>query len=66
MKGAKLFIWTDFCPDWSSGLAFAIARDEAQAKKLIEEARGFEVYNWGELEIRDVNVKVARCVSGGS
>ena len=31
----KLFIWTGFCPDYTDGLAFAIAGDETEAKKLI-------------------------------
>jgi len=26
---------------------------------------GREPYEWGKLEIRDVNTSVARCVSGG-
>ena len=32
----KLFIWTGFCPDYTGGLAFAIARDESDARKQIE------------------------------
>ncbi len=65
MKNPKLFIWTDFCSDYTSGLAFAIAKDETQARKLIEKERGFYIHTWGELEIRDVNTAVARSVSGG-
>lgn len=61
----KLFIWTDFSPDYTSGLAFAIAKDEAEARKLIEKERGYKVYDWGTLEIRPLTKKVARCVSGG-
>lgn len=62
----KLFIWTDFSPNYTSGLAFAIAKDEAEARKLIEKERGFEVYTWGELEIRRIDQRVARSVSGGA
>jgi len=65
MKNAKLFIWTGFEPDYYSGLAFAIAKDETQARKLIIKEHEYEPYNWGKLEIRDVNTVVARCVSGG-
>ena len=61
----KLFIWTGFSPDYTSGLAFAIAKDETEARALIEKERGFKVYEWGELEVRPLNRKVARCVSGG-
>ena len=66
MKNVKLFIWTGFSRDYSDGLAFAIASNETEAKKLIIKEHGFEVLNWGDLEIRDVNVKIARCVSGGA
>jgi hypothetical protein len=64
-KKLRLFIWTGFSPDYSSGLAFAIAHDETEARKLIEKYRGFGVYDWGKLEIRNLNRKIARCVSGG-
>ena len=61
----KLFIWTGFCPDYSAGLAFAIAKDEADARKLVKERKGLPVYDWGDLEIRPLSRRVARCVSGG-
>ncbi|GAG27365.1 unnamed protein product [marine sediment metagenome] len=61
----KLFIWTEFCPDYTSGLAFAIAKDETDARKLIEEERGFNVYEWGNLEIKPLSRRIARSVSGG-
>jgi len=65
MKNAKLFIWTGFEPDYYSGLAFAIAKDETQARKLIIKENGREPYEWGKLEVRDINIAVARCVYGG-
>ena len=64
-KNLKLFIWTDFCPNYTGGLAFAIAENETQARKLIEKYRGFEVYHWGELQVKPLTKRVARCVSGG-
>jgi hypothetical protein len=64
-RGLKLFIWMGFCPDYTSGLAFAIAKDEAEARKLVEKEHGYEVYEWGDLEVRGLDKKVARCVSGG-
>jgi hypothetical protein len=60
-----LFIWTRFCPDYTNGLAFAIATDETEARKLITKRYGIEPYQWGDLEIRTLNKRVARCVSGG-
>ncbi len=61
----KLFIWTCFCPDWRDGLAFAIAQDETEARKLVIKQRGYEPYDWGELEIRRLDQRVARSVTGG-
>ena len=61
----KLFIWTGFCPDYTSGLAFAIAKDEAEARKLVIKERGYEPYEWGNLEVRRLDWRVARAVSGG-
>lgn len=61
----KLFIWTGFCPDYTNGLAFSIAKDETDARKQIEKARGFDVYEWGELEVKPLSRRIAKCVSGG-
>lgn len=63
-KKLKLFIWTGYSPDYTGGLAFAIAEDETQARDLIEKERGYDVYDWGELEVREIE-PVAREVSGG-
>jgi len=60
----KLFVWTGFLPDYTDGLAFAIAEDEQEAKDLIEDARGSEVSDWGTLEILPLNDKTAFFVSG--
>lgn len=62
----QLFIWTGFCPDYTSGLAFAIAKDETDARKQIEKELGHTVYEWGALEVKRLDRRVARCVSGGS
>lgn len=62
----KLFIWTGFCPDYTSGLAFAVAKNEAEARKLVIKEHGGEPYEWGELEVRRLDWRVARCVTGGS
>ena len=64
-KKLRLFIWTDFSPDYTSGLAFAIAKDETDARKLIEKEHGDEVYTWGDLEIKPLSRRIARSVSGG-
>jgi hypothetical protein len=62
----KLFVWRDFCPDWSGGLAVALARDETEARKMIIKQYGFEPGNWGKLEVRRLDHRFAAYVSGGS
>lgn len=66
MSRLRLFIWTDFCPDYSGGLAIALAKDETDARKLVKKAYGCDPYEWGKLEIRRADWRVARCVRGGS
>lgn len=62
----KLFVWTGFCPDYTGGLAVALAKNEAEARKLIIEERGFsEPYNWGTLTVYRVDRRCAISVSGG-
>lgn len=61
----RLFVWEDFCPDYTAGLAFAIAKDETDARKLIEKQRGYDVYSWGNLTIHPLGRRIARSVSGG-
>jgi hypothetical protein len=62
----QLYVWTGFCPDYSSGLAFAIAEDVTQAAQLIIEARGFAPHDWGTLTVRPLDQPYAQCVSGGA
>lgn len=61
----KLFVWEGFSPDYTDGLAFAIAKDEAEARSLITEACGYAPSTWGELSVRPLTRKVAFAVSGG-
>ena len=61
----KLYVWTDFSPDYTGGLAFAIAHDEAEARKMIEADREYEIYSWGNLTIHPVTRRFAKSVPGG-
>ena len=63
----RLFVWTDFARDYSGGLAVAIARDEADARKQIEKDMGYEIeiYDWGELKTYPLTRRMAKGVSGG-
>jgi hypothetical protein len=64
-KKLKLYVWRDFCPSWSGGLAFAIAYDEEDAKKLVEKSLGMTPSCWGELTVYPLTRKIAESVSGG-
>lgn len=66
-KLLKLFIWTEFCTDYTSGLAFAIAADEEEARRMIVKVHGWcpSHSDWGKLEVRPLTRRVARSVSGG-
>lgn len=61
----KLFVWPAFNPDWSDGLAFAIAYDETEARKIILKKRGLGVCEWGDVFIHRLDRKIAYFVSGG-
>ena len=61
----KLFVWTNFAPDYTKGLAFAIAANLADAIALIIEKHGYNPSEWGTLETLPLDTPVARSVSGG-
>lgn len=61
----KLYVWTKFCPDYTDGLAFAMAKDETEARKLVVKAYGYEPYTWGELHVHLLTKKVGYAVCGG-
>lgn len=65
-KKYQLYVWEGFCPDYTDGLAFAVAKSEEEARKLIEDYYGYTVYTWGSLSIHPLNKPVAFAVSGGS
>ena len=60
----KLYVWTEFSPDWTDGLAFAIAESEEEARELVIKAYGV-VYTWGKVAVRPLE-KGAYAVSGSS
>lgn len=65
-KKLRLYVWTDFCPDYTGGLAVAIASDETTARTLIQEQYGCTVREWGTLTVYPLTKPMAECVSGGS
>lgn len=65
-KKLKLYVWTDFCSDYTPGLAFAIAKSEEEAREMIKEERPYvRASDWGELTIYPLTKKVAFSVYGG-
>ena len=64
-KILRLYVWEGFSPDYTGGMAFAIAANETDARKLIEKRRGYEVSDWGTLQVFPLTKRIARCVSGG-
>lgn len=62
----RLFVWEGFSPDNTNGLAFAIAKNETEARILVEEENGSNIYCWGELKIYPITKRLAKCVEGGA
>ena len=60
----KLFVWDEFAPDYSDGLAFAIAESETQARELIVDKHGYPPDVWGNVQVFELNNPIAFCVSG--
>ncbi len=69
----KLFVWQQFCPGHSDGLAFALAETEAEAKKLIldENEKENPSNDWpikhdefGEVQIYPIE-PIAKFIRGG-
>lgn len=61
----KLYVWNNFNPDYTSGLAFAVAASEQEARELVVKRNEREPYQWGDLTVLDI-APVAFCVSGGA
>jgi len=66
----KLFVWEDFNSDYTRtpGLAFAIAPNKDEAKKIIIKKIGYDPGegNWGDLlQVKSLNKKLGFARSGG-
>lgn len=65
--GTHIFIWEQFAPDYSDGLAFAIADTEAQARQYVIEKLGYDPSDWGPCDsycLAEVS-EIAGAVTGG-
>ena len=66
-KKLKLYVWYGFCPDYSGGLAFAIAYSKGEAKEAVRKAYGKrEPHDWGKLRVHRVEAGRAEAISGGA
>jgi hypothetical protein len=61
----KLYVWTGFCPDYTNGLAVALASDETEARKMVAKNRGYDPHEWGTLEVQPITKPFAASVTGG-
>ncbi len=68
MQKLRLFVWNKFSPDYTDGLAFAIAPTIQEAKRLVAESLGYEPsdYAWGECSEYPANKPFAAACVGGS
>lgn len=64
-KKLKLFVWTNFCPDWTGGLAVALAENLEQAQEMIA-GKQPHIYTWGDLTVYELDQPMSESVSGGS
>jgi hypothetical protein len=62
----RLFVWNEFCPDYTAGLAFAVAADIEEAQRLVIKSEGFNPSNWGPVQVFDLKEPRAFSVFGGS
>jgi hypothetical protein len=65
----KLYVWEDFRPDWTEGLAFAIAENIEEAEQILFEKMGVEkdstgMEYWGAAKEFPIK-KIGFYVNGG-
>lgn len=65
----KLFVWREFAPDYTTGLAFAIAENEKEAydmvaAKYLAQNQPWIPADFGPVEVYEIG-KIAFSVTGG-
>lgn len=63
----QLYVWTNFARDFTGGLAFALAYNEAHARALVHDDYGIKLQlnGWGDLQVLPLDAPIAFQVSGG-
>lgn len=63
MSDLKLFVWRQFAPDYYDGLAFAIAHDEPEARRIIVDKLPYDPSDWGPCDVHEITIPIgAACV----
>lgn len=66
----KLYVWYGFYPNDGDGLAVAIARSEADARKQIEASAALSdllpITEWGKLTVHPLTKRFAIFATGGN
>jgi hypothetical protein len=60
-----LYVWPKFAPDYTDGLAFAVAESEEQARQLVALVKCYAPEDWGTMLVYPLTRPVAYAVSGG-
>ena len=73
MGELKLYVWPEFLPDYTPGLAVALAYSEEEAMAMIEKQypegswlTKRQPRDWGPLEVHGLESPVVFSVTGGS
>ena len=66
MKNLKIFVWPNYAPDYTIGLAFAVAVSSDDARELIAEQAGYLSESLAHRpEVYDLSAQIAFQCSGG-
>jgi len=65
-KKLYLYVWREFAPDYTNGLAIAIAENERQARDLVIEVYGCNTSDWGPVDVYEIGEPMAFACAGGS
>jgi hypothetical protein len=61
----KLYVWTDFAPGYSGGLAVALAYSETHARSMVIASHGCVPSDWGDLKALPLDAPISFQISGG-
>lgn len=64
MSELRLYVWSKFAPDWTDGLAVAIAESEEQARSMVVGEIGYSPGDWGPVDVIEIK-PAAFAVRGG-